>query len=130
MFHGPTSRLHDFVIACKRCREHIVAPVETIPDTWIIHTCPLCGERRRYVPAEIFRGRLSHRYEDLLQKRGRVCPYRDMPRINRGHGLSLDAIRASFHRVSRRSREVRIRDLNFCLARCRAVLQWVSFPSA
>ena len=52
MFHGPSSQLHEFVIRCKRCRENIAAPVETMPDTWIIHTRPLCGERRRYPPAE------------------------------------------------------------------------------
>jgi len=45
--------------------KNIAAPVETMPDTWIIHTCPLCGERRRYLPAEIFRGRLSHQFEKL-----------------------------------------------------------------
>jgi hypothetical protein len=70
MFHGPSSQLHDFVIRCKRCRENIAAPVETMPDTWIIHTCPLCGERRRYLPAEIFRGRLSHQFEKLGTRRG------------------------------------------------------------
>jgi hypothetical protein len=32
MFYGPTSRLCDFVLACKGCREHIAAPVETMPD--------------------------------------------------------------------------------------------------
>lgn len=52
MFHGPPERLHDFVIKCKRCSEHIAAPVRTMPADWIIHTCPLCGERRRYLPAE------------------------------------------------------------------------------
>jgi len=70
MFHGPTSRICDFVIACKGCHEHIAAPVETMPDSWIIHTCPLCGERRRYLPAEIFQGRLSYRYEKLGVHRG------------------------------------------------------------
>jgi hypothetical protein len=43
-----------------------------MPDAWIIAECPLCHERRRYLPAEIFRGRLSG------------DPYRDMPRINPG----------------------------------------------
>jgi len=72
MLHGPTSRLYDFVIACKGCRKHIAAPVETMPDSWIVQTCPLCGERRRYLPAEIFRGRLSAEYEDFARRRGRV----------------------------------------------------------
>src|ERR1700750_2213396 len=55
MFQGPPARIHPFVITCKRCRENIAAPVQTMPDSWIIHTCPLCGERRRYLPAEISR---------------------------------------------------------------------------
>jgi hypothetical protein len=36
-----------------------------MPDSWIIAECPLCGEKRRYLPADIFRGRLSSR---LMQK--------------------------------------------------------------
>jgi hypothetical protein len=31
-----------------------------MPDTWIVAECPLCGERRSYLPPDIFRGRLSH----------------------------------------------------------------------
>jgi hypothetical protein len=62
-FHGPPARLHNFVITCKRCKENIAAPVQTMPDTWIIATCPLCHEKRRYLPAEIFRGRLSFDFE-------------------------------------------------------------------
>ena len=38
--------------------ENIPAPVETLPDDWIIAACPLCGQKRRYLPAEIFQGRL------------------------------------------------------------------------
>lgn len=55
------SRLCDFAVCCKRCRETITAPVMTMPDTWIVADCPLCGERRAYLPSDIFRGRLSHR---------------------------------------------------------------------
>ena len=46
---------------CKRCRETIPAPVRTLPDTWIIADCPLCGERRAYLQSDILRGRLSFR---------------------------------------------------------------------
>ena len=60
MFHAPTSGIHPFVIACKGCQENILAPVLTMPDSWIVAECPLCGERRRYLPADIFQGRLSH----------------------------------------------------------------------
>jgi hypothetical protein len=69
MFHGPTSGIHPFVILCKGCQQNILAPVQTLPDSWIVADCPLCGEKRRYLPADIFRGRLSH---DLLAKSRRI----------------------------------------------------------
>ena len=56
----PESRVCDFTIQCKGCAENIPAPVMTMPDTWIVAECPLCGQRRSYLPPEIFRGRLSH----------------------------------------------------------------------
>jgi hypothetical protein len=65
MFHAPSFGTHPFVIVCKGCEQNIPAPVETMPDSWIVADCPLCSERRRYLPADIFRGRLSH---DLLVK--------------------------------------------------------------
>jgi hypothetical protein len=70
-FPGPTIRLYPYVITCKRCRENIAAPVHTMPDTWIVAKCPLCGEKRRYLPAEIFQGRLSFDFEQWVQKAGR-----------------------------------------------------------
>ena len=73
MFHGPTTGVHPFVIVCKGCQQNIPAPVETMPDSWIIADCPLCGARRRYLPADIFQGRLSH---DLLAKPSRVIDRR------------------------------------------------------
>jgi hypothetical protein len=36
MFHGPTSGIHPFVILCKRCQQNIPAPVQTLPDSWIV----------------------------------------------------------------------------------------------
>jgi hypothetical protein len=60
----PEARLCDYTIRCKGCGENIPAPVQTMPDTWIIAECPLCGERRGYLPPDIFRGRLSY----LLKK--------------------------------------------------------------
>jgi len=59
MFNLPDHRLCDFAIRCKRCGENIPAPVATMPDTWVVSECPLCGTKRRYLPTEIFRGRLS-----------------------------------------------------------------------
>jgi hypothetical protein len=40
-FHGRIAHLHDFVITCKRCKENIVASVQTMPDA--------CLESRRKV---------------------------------------------------------------------------------
>jgi len=51
----------DYTVRCKGCGENIPAPVQAMPDTWIVAECPLCRERRRYLPPDIFRGRLSHR---------------------------------------------------------------------
>jgi len=69
-FGPPSSRVCDFAVRCKRCGEAIPAPVETMPDTWIVAACPLCGEKRRYVPTEIFRGRLSERLQDVRVRSG------------------------------------------------------------
>jgi len=57
----PESRLCHFTMRCKGCGENIPAPVRTMPDTWIAADCPLCGERRAFLPPDIFRGRLSFR---------------------------------------------------------------------
>jgi hypothetical protein len=65
VFHVPTSDLYPFVIVCKECHQNIPAPVETMPGSWIIAECPLCGQQRRYLPTDIFQGRLSH---ELLAK--------------------------------------------------------------
>ena len=73
MFNSRESRLCDFAVRCKGCGESIPAPVLTMPDTWIVADCPLCGERRAYLPNDIFRGRLSFR---LTRK-----PVRSKPRI-------------------------------------------------
>jgi uncharacterized CHY-type Zn-finger protein len=48
------------VIRCKGCGESIPAPVESMPAQPIIAKCILCGECRRYLPSEVFEGRLSH----------------------------------------------------------------------
>jgi hypothetical protein len=60
MFHD-AAPFRGFVIRCKRCGENIPAPVETLPASWIAAKCPLCGEHRRYLPSEMFQGRLSYR---------------------------------------------------------------------
>jgi hypothetical protein len=60
MFKGPPP-LKSFVIRCKGCKENIPAPVETLPAQPIAANCPLCGEHRRYLPSEVFQGRLSYK---------------------------------------------------------------------
>jgi hypothetical protein len=69
MWRIPEGRIWDYVIACKGCRENIPAPVETMPDQYFVAVCPLCGERRHYLPAELFRGRLSHLVGKTRQRR-------------------------------------------------------------
>ncbi len=59
MFQGPQS-VHEFVVACKGCRENIAALVQTLPAQPIAVKCPLCAEHRQYLPSEVFQGRLSY----------------------------------------------------------------------
>jgi hypothetical protein len=60
MFHGPKSGIHPFVIISTGCQHNIPAPVQSLPGSWVIVDCPLSGKKRLYLPAGIFRGRLSH----------------------------------------------------------------------
>jgi hypothetical protein len=48
-----------FVVVCKRCTRHILAGVEKFPADNIRVDCPLCGEKRRYRPMEVFLGEPS-----------------------------------------------------------------------
>jgi hypothetical protein len=59
MFPGPESSKR-VVVQCRGCGENIPAPVETMPSQPIAARCPLCHEHRRYLPSEVFLGRLSH----------------------------------------------------------------------
>lgn len=62
----PEERIWDYVICCKRCGRNIAAPMETMPDQYFVAVCPLCGARRNYLRAELFKGRLSY---ELIPKR-------------------------------------------------------------
>jgi RNase P subunit RPR2 len=64
MYQGAPESLR-VVIRCKGCGENIPAPVETMPAQPIVATCPLCGQQRRYLPSQVFQGRLSWK---LLRK--------------------------------------------------------------
>ena len=59
MFQGPTNR-KNFVVTCKLCRRDIPTGLAQFPFQSIVVDCPLCGERRRYLPSEIFLGKPDH----------------------------------------------------------------------
>src|SRR5450631_1961804 len=59
MVQGPGG-LNCVVVHCKGCGQNIPAPVETMPSQPAAARCPLCHEHRRYLPSEVFLGRLSH----------------------------------------------------------------------
>ena len=45
-----------WVVACKKCRRHIPACVDSFPTGNIRVDCPLCDEKRRYRPTEVYLG--------------------------------------------------------------------------
>jgi len=55
MFQGPSTR-KTFVVACKKCRRDVPTGVAEFPFQSIIVECALCGEKRRYLPSEVFLG--------------------------------------------------------------------------
>ena len=59
MFQGPTNRKM-FVVTCKRCRRDIPSGVSEFPFQSITVVCCLCGEMRRYLPSELFLGKVDH----------------------------------------------------------------------
>lgn len=58
MFPGPSAR-KTLVVACKKCRRDVKTGVAEFPFQSIIVACPLCGEKRRYLPSEVFLGRVD-----------------------------------------------------------------------
>jgi hypothetical protein len=58
MFQGPSAR-KSFVVACKKCRRDVPTGVGEFPFQSIVVECPLCGEKRRYLPSEVFLGRVD-----------------------------------------------------------------------
>jgi hypothetical protein len=56
MIQGPSTR-KTFVVACKKCSRNVQTGVAEFPFQSIIVECALCGEKRRYLPSEIFLGR-------------------------------------------------------------------------
>jgi len=58
MFQGPSAR-KTFVVACKKCRRDVPTGAGEFPFQSIVVECPLCGEKRRYLPSEVFLGRVD-----------------------------------------------------------------------
>jgi hypothetical protein len=58
-FGFPVMERKQFVVECKLCRREVPAGVVSFPFQSIVADCPLCGERRRYLPSEVFLGK-SH----------------------------------------------------------------------
>ena len=58
MFQGPSAR-KTFVVACKKCRRDVPTGAAEFPFQSVVVECPLCGEKRRYLPSEIFLGRVD-----------------------------------------------------------------------
>ena len=58
MFQGPSAR-KTFVVACKKCRRDVPTGAGEFPFQSIVVDCPLCGEKRRYLPSEVFLGRVD-----------------------------------------------------------------------
>jgi hypothetical protein len=59
MFILPTNRTL-FVVTCKRCRRDVPSGLTKFPFQSIVVDCPLCGEKRRYIPSEVFLGKPDH----------------------------------------------------------------------
>lgn len=59
MFQGPSNRKM-FVVTCKQCRRDVPTGVSEFPFQSIIVACCLCGEIRRYLPSELFLGKVDH----------------------------------------------------------------------
>jgi hypothetical protein len=60
MFQGPSARRSKtFVVACKKCRRDVPTGAAEFPFQSIVVECPLCGEKRRYLPSEIFLGKVD-----------------------------------------------------------------------
>lgn len=44
------------VVRCKHCEKNIPVPCEGLPPQPVLVHCPLCTERRFYLPSEVFFG--------------------------------------------------------------------------
>src|SRR5882724_6829361 len=69
-----------FVVTCKRCTRAVSAGVEAFPRDNIVVACPLCGEKRRYRPSEVYLGWMDSRLaEQNASLRNHRPAYRRKP---------------------------------------------------
>ena len=56
-FGFPIIVRRQFVVTCKLCQRDVPAGVESFPFQSTVVNCSLCGERRQYLPSEVFLGK-------------------------------------------------------------------------
>lgn len=69
MFVVPTNR--SFVVTCKRCQRDVPSGLTEFPFQSVVVECPLCGEKRHYVPSEVFLGKPDHLVAHQARTRAR-----------------------------------------------------------
>jgi ribosomal protein S27E len=70
LFQGSNSR-QVFVVKCKGCGENVPTGRVEFSFKSTIVACPLCHDTRRYLPSEVFKGRVS---QQLIKKPVRSAP--------------------------------------------------------
>jgi len=58
-----------YIVQCKLCQREVPSGCLTFPLGNIVVECPLCGEKRRYRPAEVFLG-FPHHFLNRQQLEG------------------------------------------------------------
>ena len=70
VFGFPIAGRRQFVVACKLCQRDVPACTDSFPFHSIVVPCPLCGERRKYLPSEVFLGKPHGLVAKQLRKGG------------------------------------------------------------
>jgi hypothetical protein len=108
-FTIPDAQIHDFAVNCKGCKATIPSLVQTMPASWIRVRCSLCHGEFRYLPSDVFRGRLSYKLADQPRKKeiatlppGKVINLvaaRVQKRIASLNAVRLDGIDSTVHEL-------------------------------
>jgi hypothetical protein len=69
-FFIPERGRKQFVVQCKGCMRDVPAGVTEQPKVYIAVSCPLCRERRYYLPTEVGLGFLHHEYRKITRTGG------------------------------------------------------------